>query len=358
MIISTSTVHTKILNIQALRGIAVLFVIALHLLENENKYAHGYTILPHFFNIGTSGVDLFFVISGFVMVAITRDWFRQPGAIPKFLYHRVTRIYPMYWFYSLLMLAIYLVQRKTGSDTRIVDLTASFFLLPQSQLPLLVVGWTLVHELYFYLVFSLFLMFPLRWMPPLLLIWGATSIIGCLFQIDSPTFQLITNPLTLEFIGGSLIALIYFSGKSSPETAKKSSLIFLIIGFGWWLISYSVCIKLGLPPESSGWIRIAAYGFPAACSVYSLVTIEKYSNRRMPIWLILIGNASFSIYLSHLLVIAAIGRIWEKFGFVGSWTNSVVLVGMLLSTIVVGIVSFQLIELPLLKFTRRFEKLL
>lgn len=345
----------KIINIQALRGVAVLLVIALHLQENEKKYAHGFAILPNFFNIGTSGVDLFFVISGFVMVAITRGWFQKTGAIQKFLYHRATRIYPLYWFYSLLMLAIYLMQRKAGNDTRIVDLAASFLLLPQSQLPLLVVGWTLVHEIYFYLVFSLLLLLRENWLFPLLIIWGVVTITGDLIPFENPSMQLITSPLTLEFIGGSLIALIHFSGKFSAEFAKKSGLTVWIIAFVWWLLSYGICVNFGFLPALSGWLRVLVFGFPAALFVYSLVTLEKHSAWGAPIWLISIGDASFSIYLSHLLVIATIGRIWEKFDLVGTWANGIVLVTMFLAVLFIGMISLRLIERPFLKLTRRFE---
>lgn len=343
----------KILNIQALRGIAVLLVIALHLTSNEEKFGHGCTVLPGFLAIGSSGVDVFFVISGFVMVTISRGSFQKKGAIRKFIYHRLTRIYPLYWFYSLLMLAVFWVQRETGHNTRVVDITASFLLLPQHQLPLLVVGWTLVHEIYFYLIFSLLLAFHQRWLLPLMLIWGAASIIGwqMLSPIESPFIRLITNPLTLEFIAGGLIAWFHCTGKQTSSSGR----LLLILAIAWWLSGYGISVKYGLTPESSGWLRVLVFGCPAALAVYAFVALEKSSGWRLPIWLVLIGDASFSVYLSHLLVIASIGRIWEKFGGVGLWTNSMILVAMLLSTLAIGMASFRLIERPLLNFTRRFE---
>ncbi|MGJ0484950.1 MAG: acyltransferase family protein [Methylomicrobium sp.] len=348
-----TTLSNKILNIQALRGIAVMLVIAFHLAGNEEKYGHGYTILPDFLAIGSSGVDIFFVISGFVMVTITRGRFRKTGAIRKFIYHRVTRIYPVYWFYSVLMLAIIWVQWETSSSTRVIDMTASFLLLPQNQLPLLVVGWTLVHEMYFYFVFSLLLAFHERWLSALMILWCVASIIGAviLSSTENPIIQLIVNPLTLEFITGGLIARAHFSGKSS------FAWLLLILAVAWWILGYGICVKLGLAPESSSWLRLLLFGVPSAFFVYALVALEKSSGWRMPSWLMLIGDASFSIYLSHLLVIAFIGRIWEAFGLVGPYTNGIVLIAMLLSALVIGITSFRLIELPLLNFTRRFEPL-
>jgi peptidoglycan/LPS O-acetylase OafA/YrhL len=303
-------------------------------------------------NIGISGVDLFFVISGFVMVGITRGWFHQIGTVRKFIYHRVTRIYPVYWFYSLVMLAIFLVQQKAGG-TRIVDITASFMLFPQDQLPLLVVGWSLIHEVYFYLVFSLLLIFPERRLLPLMALWGISSIIAWLIlsPVKSPDVHPIANPLTLEFIAGGLIARIHFSATS---TAYRGY-VFLALAFVWWALGYAICMKLGLPLGQSAWLRVLLFGVPAAFAVYALVTIEKYAQWQLPSWLISIGDASFSIYLSHVLVIAMIGHIWEKIGIVGSWMNGSVLMVMFFSTLSIGLLSFQFIERPLLKFTRRFE---
>jgi peptidoglycan/LPS O-acetylase OafA/YrhL len=341
----------KIVNIQALRGLAVLLVIAVHLLGYEEKFGHGYTILPGWFAIGGSGVDIFFVISGFVMVTITRGKFRKTGSMRKFIYHRLMRIYPTYWFYSLFMLAFFLMQRKQGDDSRIVDITASFLLLPQNQWPLLVVGWTLVHEVYFYLVFSLLLAFHERWLLPLMLLWGVTSVAGSLllYPIENPALQLITNPLTLEFIAGCLIARLHFSGN------LLSGWPFLVIALAWWLIGYGFCVQLGLAPESSNWLQVLIFGIPAAIAVYALVSMEKKSKWQLPGWLVLIGDSSYSVYLSHTLVFAAIWRIWGKFGVVGSLGNGIVIVTMLLSSLVIGKLSFQLIERPLLKFTRRLE---
>jgi len=341
----------KIVNVQALRGLAVLLVIAVHLLGYEEKFGHGYTILPRWFAIGGSGVDIFFVISGFVMVTITRGRFQKTGSMRKFIYHRLMRIYPTYWFYSLFMLAFFLMQQKQGDNSRIVDITASFLLLPQNQWPLLVVGWTLIHEVYFYLMFSLLLAFHERWLLPLMILWGGASIAGyfTLSPIENPAIGLITNPLTLEFIAGGLIARLHFSEKSFAGWP------FLIIAFAWWLSGYGFCAKLGLAPESSNWLRVLIFGIPAAFFVYALVTLEKNAKWQLPIWLVLIGDASYSVYLSHTLVFAAIWRSWGKFGVAGPWANGMVIVTMLFSSLVIGMVSFQLIERPLLKFTRRFE---
>lgn len=344
----------KIFNIQAARGVAVLLVIALHLLANEAKYGHGFTILPSWLAIGASGVDIFFVISGFVMATITRGEFQRPGASLKFLYHRATRIYPAYWFYSLIMLGIFLAQQKAGTAARTVDIPASFLLLPQTQLPLLVVGWTLVHEMYFYLVFALLLRFPEKYLSRLLVLWAAASVAGR-FLFDpagNPLIQLVANPLILEFIAGAFIALLSFSGK------PVSGWPFLTLAFLGWAGGYAIAANLGLAAHSSEWLRVIVFGTSAALGIYGLVALERYSEWKLPSWLIAVGDASFSLYLSHLLVIATVGRAWEKLGLTGFWINSVVVGGMLMAVVAVGMASFRLIERPMLAFSRRHEKAL
>src|SRR5437868_1187412 len=96
--------HKKLHNIQALRGAAVLLVLARHILVMEVNYGGGRTLLPEVTKAGDSGVDIFFAISGFIMVFITRGQFQKPGAIPAFFYKRAARIYPLYWLFSLLVI--------------------------------------------------------------------------------------------------------------------------------------------------------------------------------------------------------------------------------------------------------------
>ena len=122
----------KLLNIQALRGVAVISVVLFHLVTIEKKYGGPKTFLPDIFNFGMFGVDLFFVISGFVMIAVTRGKFQNTKQAIRFLYRRASRIYPTYWVYSILVLMVFwfnptLVNSSQGNQ---VDILASFLLIP------------------------------------------------------------------------------------------------------------------------------------------------------------------------------------------------------------------------------------
>jgi peptidoglycan/LPS O-acetylase OafA/YrhL len=340
----------KIINIQALRGIAVLLVVAYHLTKIEAKYGNGETYLPGLFNIGIAGVDLFFVISGFVMVTVTHGWFQTQYSVRRFLYHRVTRIYPIYWIYSLVVLAIYLtypdmVNFSQGGEVNIVS---SFLLLPQDQLPLLMVGWTLIHEMYFYLVFALLLLFPERRLIPLLLIWGLFVIV--MPQTNNAVLILISHPLTMEFIAGAFIALL-LRGRAISGGGWYAAAAVII-----WLSAYVMYVQLGGSLEPDGWHRVLLFGLPSVFAVYGLVAMEKNSGRQFPVWITTIGDASYSIYLSHVLVLSALGRLWVVMWQPGVLDNIVVMLVMVLMVIVVGIASYRLLERPMIKTARRYEK--
>lgn len=199
--------HQKIGNIQALRGIAVLLVVFAHVGSYEKRFFDGHAYLQLFTSIGTAGVDLFFVISGFVMMAICQGRFQKKNGASSFLLRRVVRIYPLYWVFTLLYLPIFLLHpemmnRQEGAEG--ISLLRSFLLLPSLQAPLVGQAWTLVHEMYFYLVFSLALLFPERHKLRFLAVWSCLIVlVGALASMagvlrSSPSLMLVTDPLTLS----------------------------------------------------------------------------------------------------------------------------------------------------------------
>ena len=160
---SLFTLHVKRYNhsmnkwlfIQALRGFAVLGVVAFHSMSIEKKYSGGDLLLPDFLLLGQSGVDLFFVISGFVMVTVTMGRFVRDREMQRFLWGRFTRIYPTYWFYFFLTAVVYFIKPSWVNSLygHQAELFTSFLLFPNQQ-PLVMVAWSLSHELWFYSIFA------------------------------------------------------------------------------------------------------------------------------------------------------------------------------------------------------------
>jgi exopolysaccharide production protein ExoZ len=136
----------QLLTIQAARGFAANLVVLSHLSIVEAKYTTG-DVLPAFAFYGIAGVDLFFVLSGFIMVAVAGHY---TGPI-DFLWRRFTRIYPTYWLVSLPVLALAIVAPAFVNSLiqTPIALWRSFLLIPDRTPPLLAVGWTLVHEIVF-----------------------------------------------------------------------------------------------------------------------------------------------------------------------------------------------------------------
>lgn len=200
---------SQLLTIQAARGFAANLVVLSHLSIVEAKYTAG-DILPAFTFYGIAGVDLFFVLSGFIMVAVAGHY---TGPI-DFLWRRATRIYQTYWLISLPVLALAIVAPTfvNSSIQTPISLWRSFFLIPDRTLPLLAVGWTLVHEMYFYLVFSIFLALHI---PILVGIigWGVILLVIAATIPDQvavfPVLRVATSPLTVEFMMGAIVGILW-----------------------------------------------------------------------------------------------------------------------------------------------------
>ena len=345
---------SKIQNIQALRGIAVLSVVFFHLLTIEQKYGGSRTILPDLLQFGLFGVDLFFVISGFVMVTVTRGKFQIPRQALKFIYHRAARIYPTYWVYSILVLIVFLLRPTwvNNSQGNQVDILSSFLLLPSHTLPLVMVGWTLIHEMYFYLIFFLmFLLISERQLPYTILSWGlGVVLLNVYLKSSGPFMSIISHPLTIEFIGGCLLAIIYYK----KDVKIKSSILILLVSLSLFASFYRYLSYQNITGfvEQLGWWRIIIFGIPALLTVYGFTRAER-NGYVIHSSLIKVGDASYSIYLSHILTLSAIGRIWGMFSTDGVFDNLIMIPIQVILVLVIGFMSYQIVEKPLLKLTRK-----
>ncbi len=276
----------KLQSIQALRGVAALLVVLLHARAFEIKgiAANGLTEQPlvgGLFANGFAGVDLFFVISGFIMVFVTRDGLTGWKPAASFLFARVTRIYPVWWAFAgcmtIYMLAAHGVSGQSEGwhkaafgHPMVPYLVKSFLLIPQEPFPVLNVGWTLIHEVYFYLVFTLFLLMPRRWLPLLLAIWSVLVISGALLGYSRPTattfLSLAVHPMTLEFTLGAVIGLAVTKG-----LIWRSGILTLVATL--WLLA-ALCYEGAGNAFLLQWGRVFSYGLPCALLVYGCAGLD------------------------------------------------------------------------------------
>lgn len=345
-------------SIQYLRGIAAVLVVVLHISAFEREAGVGEAMLPGWIIFASSGVDLFFVISGFVMVYTTRSAAKTAGEALRFLWRRATRIYPLYWLYTAGLLAGYwlLPGEIRRSDLEQVELLHSLLLLPQSQLPYLVVGWTLVHEMYFYAVFAVLLLLPARFLPAALAVWlSAVAFIDLGLDPATPAMRLLGHPLTLEFILGCFAAL---AAARRPCAGSRPAVLAVLLLTAAWCSHY----WLNQGSDPSGWLRALLFGCPYATVIYVLCSLElrgrAFENRH----LLLLGGASYSLYLCHFPVLSLLSKVWAKcaaglFEADGIFIdNAAFAFAALVISSLVGILSYRLIEQPLIRAARRFGR--
>ncbi len=344
----------KLGNVQALRAIAVFMVFAVHIgnpFGFEPRYLGGSALLGWVTLPGQAGVDLFFVISGLIMTVTT--WHSASGrpAARKFMARRVKRIYPIYWVVSLLVLAVWLVSPSivNSHSTHAPEVLQSFTLLPQPGLPLLAVGWTLTYEMYFYLIFALALWVGRKWLPAILGVWGvATFVLALLFSgTDVPLLHIMSNPLSFEFVLGVGVGYLVMT---RPPVAPGMT---LLLGAILFVAAAAIAGQL-YPVEIDPWYRAITIGPPAAMIVLGAIGLEKRRRYVAPKRLQFIGDASYSIYLWHTLLLVAAGR---AIAFVLPDTSGplhvVLLIGVPVAVLAATLVLYRLIEVPLIGLFQR-----
>ncbi len=348
----------KLNSIQFLRGIAALGVVLFHSMAIESKYSGGDFLLPSFFKIGQFGVDLFFVISGFIMITITQMREKKENNRFEFLYKRFSRIYPTYWFYFFITYAVFLynplwVNASQGNQFNFFD---SFFLLPSTILPLVMVGWSLTFEIYFYLIFSLFIKFKKSLLVFSLFSWISILILYALYgenTILNPTIKLILHPYAIEFILGAFAA-IFLSKKIIQKVSLSLSMISIVLAttaFLFLYFNFSPYTKL---------IQSLICGILFSIIIISLVNIENKKEIRIPKFFIWLGDVSYTLYLSHILVLGVIGRIWSSKIFqmpANKIDNFIYIFIILIAVLTYSYFGNKLIEKPSYNYLiRKFNK--
>ncbi len=345
-------------SLQALRGVAALLVVVFHLRIIETKYGDGTSLLPGLLRFADGGVDLFFVISGFVMATISAGRARSPSSAGMFLGRRLWRIIPLYWIYTTLVVILMAVAPgMVNTSYQAQGVWASYLLWPQAQLPLLTVGWTLIHEMYFYLVMAAAIaLLDERWLPAMLLAWGALIVAaqGPLDLPAAPWIQLTTNAMTLEFIGGALLALYW---RRIPMAVSRWCLplggLAFLAGMLWLerIAHQGADLAAGYPL-----LRTLVFGPASILMLLGALALEARRPEAVPRWLVRVGDSSYSLYLSHVFVVSAAGRVWQTSGMTGhAWQHAVFIIATIALAMAVARASYRALELPLINMRRQLH---
>jgi peptidoglycan/LPS O-acetylase OafA/YrhL len=282
-----------LVTIQALRAFAAAGVALAHT-GVVTVMRQGATI--PYFGFLDAGVDLFFVISGFIMVYTSERLFGRPNASQTFFVRRLIRIVPLYWLVTTVTLATAWFRLQDLSQTNYTwtGVLASYFFVPYptqsgAMIPLVGLGWTLNYEMFFYVVFATAVVFRQR-----IAVFSAASflvafvVVGRLVALP-PALRYLSDPIVLEFVFGMAIAVAYRDGLVIPK-AIAYALIALGIGvFGSTAI-------LDLSQHS----RVLVWGLPLACVMAGFVfAIEPETPNRLWRGLSFLGDSSYSLYLVH-----------------------------------------------------------
>ena len=212
--LQSARMQKNVLTIQYLRGIAAAIVVTSHMPSSPDAE---YTSLT---TLGDFGVDIFFIISGFVM------WYTtvEVGLTPlRFWQRRIIRIVPLYWFFLTILAIPALLVPQAFNSTKITlgNSIKSFLFVPHYHIvqhiiaPILIPGWSLNYEMFFYFLFGLALLvkpIPLRFYSLTAVLIGLI-LAGHVFQPTDPILATYTNPSLLMFIEGMVLAIVYRSGR-------------------------------------------------------------------------------------------------------------------------------------------------
>ncbi len=338
-------------NVQALRAVAALLVVLVHAslpdvgVESVMAPADHAWLTP-FQYIGLFGVDLFFVISGFIMLVTNWNNFGRRLAGARFFIRRAIRIYPPYWLALLPILPVLLFAKDRfmgahrGVQTGIVE---SILLLPNQHKFVLTVGWTLVWEMIFYVVFAMLLRLDRRYVVAALAIWLSVQVLLYAAFNGSANYYLnfIATPLPIEFIFGTAVGVVYV--KRSFPAPRTAACVAAAVAAGTWIAVTMGKISLENPNDIN---RVLVFGLPAMLLVYAAVALEVRGVFVAPRALRSIGDGSYAIYLWHLSLLVVLRQVLIRLHPAGPLAHGAILLFTIGIIIAFGMAIYRYFEKP------------
>ncbi len=287
----------KLSNIQVLRGLAALAVVVFHA-RGEVDGLGLPTRLPSFF-AGAFGVDVFFVVSGLVMVYASLPLFGAAKSALPFLGRRLARIVPLYWAVTVLFMLLDPSDARAGlgrsAFNRFLALSLAFipYAAPVNDdaMPVYSLGWTLDYEMAFYVCFALVLALPRR---------SAVAVLTCGCVGLTALNNVVALPGWLSYLGASNI-LEFAAGLVVAEMALSGWRLSRPAALG--LVAVDLAAVLIATPLSDMWWgswRGIVWGVPAA-GVVAAGALCPSAGPPGPLrrWLERLGDASYALYLAH-----------------------------------------------------------
>lgn len=325
--------NKKILSLEAIRGIAALLVLLLHASQAISIFTQQET-LKNFFAFGNRGVDLFFVLSGFIIFFVHYEDINHPEQLGRYLWRRFARIYPTYWVACGLACLFYALQGRINEEEfNFQNILHSFLLFPFEAKRLLWVSWTLTFEILFYLLFGIVILNK-RMGQILFVLWACSIVIASFLRLQLPfPFEPLLASRNLEFFFGMLAAkcLMQFQPKFPLALACLGALLFL--GFAPGDIGDVYSPSAEIHPLQL--MDPLIYGLGGALLLMGIVSRELSQKMSISPALVFLGSASYSIYLIHVPALLLFFKIAPLAPFLGetllmlSSSSFALLMGML-----------------------------
>jgi exopolysaccharide production protein ExoZ len=330
--------NSKLQSIQYLRGIAAMGVALTH--ASTSLFNGDSAIIP--FTIGAAGVDLFFVISGFIMFYTTASDQVSPT---EFYARRFIRIVPLYFALTTFCFALARVApgalRSVSADP--YDYFRSVLFVPFNNLklgtvePVLAQGWTLNYEMFFYLVFGACLLLTRTTrIVACFLIFLILSVIGSFLTSSNAVVHTYTDSLTMEFAFGMILGYV---------VTTRPQVLIVVVGGAVIATAAIALLQVRLPGVPLA--RFVAAGIPASAIVATALWLDRDGRVPHVPLLMLLGNASYSIYLTHGFSLGAMRRVWPMFFDSNLISTNAAFMGIgLVVTSAVGVAIFKYLESP------------
>ncbi|WP_076072082.1 acyltransferase family protein [Sphingomonas montana] len=342
----------RVRSLQALRGLAAAMVVLAHAIEHApGRSADPITLTGRF------GVDIFFVISGFVIAYVAGDRPFRPG---RFMMRRIWRVAPLYWGLTLIVAAAALATPGAFKTTAFAfDYFVKSLLFIPAALPgtidwrpLFKLGWTLNYEMFFYLVVA-----ALFWCRSMLqraivlsVVMGLLVLLSVFVAPSSGILAFYANLNLLPFISGVWLAVLWQTGLIARVPRPAAWLVLtaaIVATLAFYRIEFWTVRRL----DGHLLMSVAATLIGAAVLLFE----DMLARFRVPQWL---GDISYSLYLSHMFVVGTAWAVLNRLSIgVDSVLGALAIVGIFGVSLVVAQLSYRYVEQPLMRVeTRRRDR--
>lgn len=358
--------NKRIESLQALRGLAAILVMLFHYrFYLRSQVENGTTIWDALFGWGIIGVDIFFIISGFIMVYTTQNYTQSLFSTKRFLINRAIRIFPMYYIGLLITFLLSGAMSTFHYPEKVQNLLSAltFTVYKTDITPHYIddggmynIRWTLNYEVYFYMAFSVCLLVKHR----LLALIGFSAFMICLipaiagfqpttsiqgYPFHSPTLGLLTNPVFLEFIIGAIVGYLYLKLKNITSSTKIQAIASFISLTLFMYLIYGIYNESLRAFNTESAIILGVF-------ILFITLADPLLKKYIPHILTYLGDISFSLYLLHGAIGSAVMKRMEPFEL-SNYKGIVTVIIAISLSIFISHLTHKYIEIRL---TRKLKK--